>query len=80
MRRGENHIQIVFGWKCFQHKRIHRLTWTSPDGKTESQLYHYSYKWKMDKIPTKQEEDESLQCPAGDVARQWEQGRLSNAS
>ena len=43
---GERFIDIcqennlVIGGTLFTHKDIHKLTWTSPDGKTQSQIDH----------------------------------------
>ncbi|GFR98352.1 craniofacial development protein 2-like [Elysia marginata] len=31
---------LVIGGSIFQHKAIHKLTWTSPDGRTQSQIDH----------------------------------------
>ena len=43
---GENYL--VIGGTLFQHKTIYQLTWRSPDGRNESQIYHIlvNGKWR----------------------------------
>jgi len=40
--------RMVIGGSVFQHKKIHKLTWTSPDGRTQTQIDHIAIntKWR----------------------------------
>ena len=33
-------INLIIGGMLFTQRKIHRLTWTSPDGRTQSQIDH----------------------------------------
>ena len=52
---------LVFGGTIFQHKLIHRLTWKSPEAKTESQIDHIliNGKWRrsLQDVRTKRHAD-----------------------
>ena len=43
---GDN--DLVIGGTLFQHKTMHKLTWRSPDGRTEKQIDHIlvNGKWR----------------------------------
>ena len=32
--------KLVIGRSVFQHKKVHKVTWVSPDNWTENQIYH----------------------------------------
>jgi hypothetical protein len=35
-----NSNSLVIGGSIFQHKKIHKATWISPDSKTQNQIHH----------------------------------------
>ncbi|KAL6490434.1 hypothetical protein MHYP_G00007790 [Metynnis hypsauchen] len=40
--------ELIMGGTVYPHRRIHKTTWTSPDGKTDNQIDHFTIdrKWR----------------------------------
>ncbi|VDO97422.1 unnamed protein product [Schistosoma curassoni] len=53
--------KLVIGGTIFQHKRIHKTTWTSTDHTARNQLHHIcinkKFRWTMDDVKTKRGAD-----------------------
>ena len=60
---------LLIGGTIFQHKLIHKLTWKSPDDKTESQIDHIliNGKWRrsLQDVRTKRHADTGCDQPCG---------------